>query len=182
MNYDLTKRLFIALTFDDEMAAFLTELQRRLWQAGIDGRYTHKEHLHQTLVFIGETTWLGAAQRVIESVKQPAFTLETTKLGLFSQFHGEILWLGTTPVPPLLALVGELSEKLQAVGFQLEKRKYHPHITLARRARLHDVDIESLTPPPIQFEVKGFSLIESDLSSGEPVYKELAWESTIAAE
>ncbi len=173
-------RLFFSIPLDEPTIDWLTLLQDRLWQSGVDGRFTLRQHWHLTLVFLGDTTWLGAAQQAAESIQLPAFELTTAQLGKFARLNGDILWLGLAPSEPLDTLVNQLTQNLLSAGFSLEKRRYHAHITLARNARLpRDFDFALHSPPPRRFAVNGFSLMESDSSTGELVYTEQGWQTLL---
>ena len=47
-------RLFIAITFTEDMLDALSEIQDDLRRSNVRGSYTPRENLHMTLAFIGE--------------------------------------------------------------------------------------------------------------------------------
>ncbi|MEF1303914.1 2'-5' RNA ligase family protein, partial [Vibrio owensii] len=62
-------RLFFALTFDQRSKSQLKQIQDKLQQQGIEGRYTYEDNFHITLAFLGESTE-EQTQRLIEILHQ----------------------------------------------------------------------------------------------------------------
>jgi 2'-5' RNA ligase len=124
-------RLFIALPVPEEIAEELVTLQ-----SGVpDARWVPAENFHVTLCFAGEVQ--GGTMRDLEEelsdIAGPRFPIEVSGVEQFSS--------GKQP-RALVALVARsdrlnwLQQKVSTVarncGIQLEKRKYRPHVTLAR--------------------------------------------------
>ncbi|SOY93483.1 Putative 2',5' RNA ligase [Cupriavidus taiwanensis] len=97
--------------------------------------------VHLTLHFLGEG--LGEAAQAVEKLaaalamlRTPAFTLQAYGTGRFRSGPGSVLWAGLAPGPgldALRAMHAEVGEALaQAAGFPPERRRFHPHVTLAR--------------------------------------------------
>jgi len=124
-------RLFIALPVPEEISAELVALQ-----AGVpDARWVVPEHFHVTLCFAGEVH--GHLMRDLEEelsdATGPKFTVQFAGVEQFSA--------GKQP-KALVALV-ERSERLERLqqkvstivrrcGIEVERRKFRPHVTLAR--------------------------------------------------
>jgi RNA 2',3'-cyclic 3'-phosphodiesterase len=127
-------RLFFALslppTVSDELDGLCEGIQRARW--ALDNDY------HITLSFLGEVSphrmsdVIAAAREVLA----PPFTLELNGAGVFPH-RGEprVLWIGLKPEERLMSLQRSLESALARSDFQLERRKYHPHVTLARVER-----------------------------------------------
>jgi 2'-5' RNA ligase len=124
-------RLFIALPVPEEIADELTTLQ-----AGVpDARWVPAENFHVTLCFAGEVQ--GGALRDLEEelgdVAGPRFAVTLSGVEQFSS--------GKQP-RALVALVAKndrldwLHQKVSTVarncGIEVERRKFRPHVTLAR--------------------------------------------------
>ncbi|WP_240537382.1 2'-5' RNA ligase family protein [Vibrio sp. CUB2] len=80
-------RLFFALTFDQRSKSLLRQIQDRLQQQGIAGRYTCEDNFHITLAFIGESTE-EETQRLIDILHQLSCRCEqitVDHLGSFRQ-------------------------------------------------------------------------------------------------
>ena len=136
-------RLFIGIELPDAIktraADVSADLRDRLSTASrrTTLRWVNPENLHITLWFLGEvaddrTAAIATALR--EPFRTPTFDLAISGAGLFPASGApRTLWLGLTAgVDPLVALYGELSTRLPALGFQPEKRAYSPHLTVAR--------------------------------------------------
>jgi 2'-5' RNA ligase len=124
-------RLFIALPVPEEIAAELTALQ-----SGVpDARWVPPENFHVTLCFAGAVH--GAIMRDLEEelsdAAGPKFAVGISGVEQFSS--------GKQP-KALVALV-ERSERLERLqqkvstiarhcGIEVERRKFRPHVTLAR--------------------------------------------------
>ncbi len=122
-------RLFVALPVPEEIADALMALQ-----SGVpDARWQPPENLHVTLCFAGEVQ--GAVMRDLEEeladIAGPRFAVALAGVEQFSK------------QPRALAAAVERSDRLDWLqqkvatvarncGIALERRKYRPHVTLAR--------------------------------------------------
>ncbi|MCO4861324.1 RNA 2',3'-cyclic phosphodiesterase [Cupriavidus sp. WGlv3] len=96
--------------------------------------------VHLTLHFLGEG--LGEAAQAADkldialaALRTPAFTLQAYGTGRFRSGPGSVLWAGLAPGPgldALRALHAEVGQALADAGFPPERRRFHPHVTLAR--------------------------------------------------
>ena len=92
---------------------------------------------HLTLVFLGDTA-VDRVQSAVDAVGRAAsqvgpFGLEFD--GTVGRFGNRVLWAGLRPAPALNALAAATDEALRMAGFELERRAFAPHLTLARRRR-----------------------------------------------
>jgi 2'-5' RNA ligase len=159
-----SRRVFFALWPDDGTRTRLVRAAKEAVRR-CGGRPIAKDRLHVTVAFLGSLTpaGLGIASAV-PPVAVGAFTLTLDKIGAFDS----TLWLGTSSVPkPLAELEQRLWGALEAQGFVRELRIYRPHITLARRARPVDVEVE-----PVEWPVAELALVES-LPAGRNVHYEV---------
>jgi 2'-5' RNA ligase len=77
---------------------------------------------------------------------------------------------------PLQALYRELADKVRAAGFGVEARRYTPHLTLVRGARLREgFDLRSLSQQagPMTVPVTKLSLMKSERLAGRLAYTEI---------
>jgi 2'-5' RNA ligase len=124
-------RLFVSLPLPEEQRDHLDDLCSDL----PDARWTPFDQLHVTLAFIGEVDG-GTARDVDEAlalIDLPAFELVLSGVGHFPP-RGEpkILWAGFRRSEPLAALHAAIVRALRHAGCEIETRKFHPHVTLAR--------------------------------------------------
>jgi RNA 2',3'-cyclic 3'-phosphodiesterase len=126
-------RLFVALPVPEEVSADLTALQ-----SGVpDARWVPPENFHVTLCFAGEVQ--GAVMRDFEEelgdISGPRFSVTLSGVEQFS----------SGKQPKALAVRVERSDRLDWLqqkvstvarncGIEIERRKFRPHVTLARFA------------------------------------------------
>ncbi|MCL4316324.1 MAG: RNA 2',3'-cyclic phosphodiesterase [Gammaproteobacteria bacterium] len=162
-----TQRLFFALLPDATLHERFIRLCNEL---AINGAPVAPGNLHLTLVFLGSTdanTRLDI-ERACDSVQAAAFTLTLDQTGYWPKPH--IVWLGSTVTPPELSqLVAQLNAIAARFGFTVDTRPYAPHITLARKARA----LKGARITPLQWEARGFSLMESQPTPQGVRYVEL---------
>lgn len=161
-------RLFFAVPFGEEALGRLSAAQALLRQQAAQGRFSPRENLHLTLVFLGELppSRLEALRRAAESVSFSPFCAEFDRIGCFSREGGSIWWAGLRPTPALLSLQRSLASALRREGVSLEERRFVPHVTLARQ-----VKPDRLFPggaPALNFStaVESFALMESRREGG----------------
>jgi 2'-5' RNA ligase len=143
-------------------------------------RWVGEEQLHLTLRFVGEVERpladdLAAA---LGPLRLERFDLRINGVGRFDQKRGGALWAGVGPKAPVAALAAKVERICQSVGFEPERRTFHPHITLARwkgrSSGAADAFVErngGLASEP--FLVDRFILFESQLSRHGPHYEEV---------
>ena len=125
-------RLFVAL-------ALPWELRQRLGimaGAGIPGaRWVPPENYHVTLRFIGETPAYRAEEIDLAhaALKARAFELTLAGVGTFGKSGRSMsLWVGVERNPRLELLQSKIEAALQRVGLEPERRRFTPHVSLAR--------------------------------------------------
>ena len=127
-------RLFIAINFSEETRARLLALRDELHSRSLRGRFSLPENLHLTLAFLGEC---DARQRddaidAMDATGFEPFPVTVERVGRFRRDGGDIWWAGVSGSQPLSALQRGLTDVLIGAGFELDRRKYSPHITLGR--------------------------------------------------
>jgi len=160
-----SRRVFFALWPDGETRARLARATKDAVRRS-GGRPIGKDRFHVTVAFLGDLTPAGL--EIASSVPPIAvgeFALVLDTIGAFA--GARTLWLGARSVPsPLLELERRLWDALTAKGFIREERIYRPHVTLARRARPVDAEID-----PVEWPVAELALVES-LPAGRNVHYE----------
>ena len=125
-------RLFIAINFNSETRSRLLALSDELRGKSEHGRFSLPENLHLTLAFIGEVSpnKIDKIKAIMDTIKFSPFTAAVERLGTFSK--GTLWWAGMCESEPLMMLQREIEHKLALCGFEMDGRKYSPHITLSR--------------------------------------------------
>ena len=124
-------RLFVALDLPEPLRQAVRALQ-----CGLRGaRWLEGDGLHLTLAFIGEVD--TSAQRRIETalddVTAPPLRLELHGVGHYPPRGAlRVLWTGASPKAELGSLAQAVRRALGRAGFTPERRKFAPHVTIAR--------------------------------------------------
>lgn len=179
-------RLFTAIELPDDARLAIAAVQNTVAVALSDTprslRLVRSEHLHLTLVFIGEfpnergraiVDVMGAA------IPQAPFTIEFGGIGIFPPSGPpRICWLGVREgANDVVRLYSHVAERLRGVGVAVEERPYHPHLTLGRwhdRVRAVKPRIGRSAETVARVPVAAVTLFESRLSSAGPAYTRLA--------
>jgi RNA 2',3'-cyclic 3'-phosphodiesterase len=168
-------RLFVALALPAGLKAELGLLAG----GGIPGaRWVTPENYHLTLRFIGEVeSW--RAQEVDEAlatIRARPFELSLRGLGTFEK-GGRIsaLWVGVERTEGLAFLQSKVETALQRIGLEPERRRFAPHVTLARTDRAAPEKVIAYVQahnlfraPPVVVDT--FTLFSSRLGKEQAVY------------
>ncbi len=133
------RRTFVALSLPDAIRAALGELATRHLSASTPGlRWGDAAQAHLTLAFLGDleddaVAGVRICARRIARDTEP-FAADLRAAGAFpSAARARVLWLGWgVGAAPVSALQARLVAALGAAGFALERRRFQPHVTLAR--------------------------------------------------
>ena len=126
-------RLFVALPVPEEIADLLTPLQ-----SGVpDARWVPLENFHVTLCFAGEVQ--GATMRDLEEelsdIEGPPFSVSIAGVEQFSSGkQPRVLVASVERSDRLDWLQQKVSTVARNCGIEIERRKFRPHVTLARFA------------------------------------------------
>jgi 2'-5' RNA ligase len=167
-------RVFYALVPGVALRRELAELALAVARAA-HGRAVGVEQLHLTLLFLGnvERMRIHALCDLAAEVRVPPIVFTLTTVGRFR--HAGVAWVAPADddAATVSALAHALAQRAQDAGFTIERREFHPHITLARRCT---------RPPPIDctpalpWHIERFVLMESVPEGGGVRYRELgAW-------
>lgn len=168
-------RLFIAVNFDPGTVGQMLAVQRRLRALGA-GNFSRPENLHLTLAFLGEVppARLADVRAAMDGVDVLPMALTFDRVGRFKRDGGDIWWIGLEENARLLSLQQALSDRLADACFAVERRRFSPHITLAREARLTArPDDGALLERPFTARADAISLMRSDRIAGRLTYTEL---------
>jgi len=174
-------RLFIAINFNNDTRSRLLALRDELQSKSVRGRFSLPENIHLTLAFLGECDGIQATtvESVLDTVNFIQFDIAVDCIGRFpgvsakpasrggSRNGGDIWWAGLRESKPLIALQRDLTERLIAAGFSLDKRKYNPHVTLGREVKTDDA--------PRSIEPFGETVTKIDLMKSERVNGKLTY-------
>lgn len=168
-------RTFIAIEIPDRFRHETADLARLL-STSVRGRFIPRESYHVTLAFLGEVDEMTASS-AIAAIDEACLgarplPLRPAGLGRFGCAQDATLWLGIAEDPELTALADALRGALAARGIAYDSKRFRPHITLARRARIPRGDLPAL-PFPQDARAAGVTLFKSSLDSSGSRYKPL---------
>ncbi len=124
-------RLFIGLELPLETTDLLADMS-----AGILGaRWIAPENMHLTLRFIGDIdeARYEDVMEALDGVRAPVFEMTLERLGTFER--GRIphsLWVGVRREDTLFQLQAKIERAIVRAGFEPERRRFTPHVTIAR--------------------------------------------------
>ena len=162
-------RLFIAVNFTGKTRSQLLDLCDELRSKSECGRYSLPENLHLTLIFLGDcdAKQTAAVKTVIDAADFDLFEITIDCVGRFKRKGGDLWWAGVRENKVLADLQRNLTFGLCSNGFNLEKRKYSPHITLAREII---TDISPWMIEPFGETVSRIDLMKSERLNGKLTY------------
>lgn len=99
--------------------------------------WVRADNLHVTVQFLGDVA-PARVSAIADAVRAAARATPTTvaRLGGVGAFPSlarpRILWIGIEPNPALDALYHAVTDATGRLGFERERRPYHPHVTIGR--------------------------------------------------
>lgn len=146
-------RLFVALLPPPEAPAEVEAAVAPCRTAWPELRWTAAEHWHVTLAFLGEVDEgvLGALDERLTRAAARHAPMELA-FGAAGRFGDRVLWLGVRgPRERLARLAGSVAAQAAKAGAgQVDRKPYHPHLTLARVRQRADLR-------PVAGELAGFA-------------------------
>jgi RNA 2',3'-cyclic 3'-phosphodiesterase len=137
-------RLFVALDLTQEIREALREPMARLKPLVKTARWARPEGMHVTLKFIGHVhaNKLDAIRAALATVRSDApVEMQVRGMGFFpDERRPQVLWCGIEASVNLAPLAAETERALEPLGIPREKRKFTPHLTLARLKDSRGVD------------------------------------------
>ena len=133
-----TLRTFVALPLDSHITTSLQDLYRQLKSLPVDVKWVDPQSIHLTLTFLGNVEearidpLCEAIRRGIGG-KKP-WTVAVKKIGTFPAMRNpRVVWVGLDdPSGRLITMQQRIEAELAPLGFEKEKRKFTPHLTVGR--------------------------------------------------
>ncbi|MGF1628888.1 MAG: RNA 2',3'-cyclic phosphodiesterase [Kiloniellaceae bacterium] len=167
-------RLFVALSLPEFLRSRLCGLC-----SGLPGaRWVAPENMHLTLRFIGEVDGRDAEDidAALTGIRFPRFPLILSGVGEFGGGRRlRSVWVGVENNEMLERLQAKVEQAVQRAGQSPERRKFKPHVTLARFKshpgnRLESYFAERSLFRSEPFEVSEFTLYSSFLAHEGAIY------------
>jgi 2'-5' RNA ligase len=150
------QRLFFALWPSEALREALAPLHKLKRECG--GRAVATAKLHITLNFLGsiDGDTRDCLEQAAAEIAVPPFELILDQFGYWRR--PRVVWFGCGETPdPLRQLVSELNRAIEGCGLQPERRPYHAHLTLLRKARQAPIE----AAPKLRWPLTEFVLVES---------------------
>jgi 2'-5' RNA ligase len=169
------KRIFIAINLPESTKKKLLAYQDK-WPE-LPARWTTKENLHLTLVFLGNTSE-AELQQLTERCRQVGESHKPFELRINHIQYGpnehrpRMIWAALETSQELLSLQKDLETTP-------EKQPYSPHLTLARLRlfelqRMEQEELPQITEDvSLSFPVDSFEIMESELARSGAKYVQL---------
>ena len=183
-------RCFIAIGLPDEVKDGLSNLQAQLKTGDQPGvKWVDPYGVHLTLKFLGSVAAdrIDPVSRAMEEAAQgiSPFSLKVEGLGVFPSLRRvQVVWVGVSgEVDKLAQLQERLESNLAGLGFAPEKRRFTPHLTLARlrdrvsldeRQRFGQLIAGTKFEPAYSFQVEAISLMRSQLTREGAIYSRIS--------
>jgi len=130
-------RLFVALILNNHILDEIIKFRENIYPNNEITKWENKEKLHITLKFLGEVeednipqivNKLGSTINLHDKIEIYFSNIRI----IYKYSIPKILWLGVKLTQQLNKLYLDINNILNDVGFENEKRKFNPHITLLR--------------------------------------------------
>lgn len=167
-------RLFVGLDLPWALKERLSGLA-----GGLPGaRWVPPGNYHLTLRFIGETPRHVAEEidHALAAVRGRGFALRLAGTGVFARAgRPTALWVGVERNPALDHLQAKIQTALQRVGLETERRRFAPHVSLARIDTVPEAKVAAWVQTHNLFAaepvpVEAFVLFSSQLGKDQAVY------------
>jgi 2'-5' RNA ligase len=185
-------RTFIALEMVESLQHYLGDLIAYAAHELPALRWVDPAGIHLTLAFLGELDderlALAMEATQIAARDVPAFTYSMKGLGFFGSPHQpRVIWMGMEDYPspyvqgsPLQLAHRVLNRELERRQFEVEKRPFSPHLTLARvKQPLSPIEQQALqrllqsrraVPPAQRYPARKLAVMKSELARGGAKY------------
>jgi 2'-5' RNA ligase len=173
-------RLFVGIKIENQHKLELLSSGFREKLKLSDINWVPAKNYHLTLKFIGDVDshLIGPISTVLAHIgsKHNSFSLNYNKPGFFGTLTDpRVIWFDFKQNPELNLLQGNIDKSLTELGFDIENKKYAPHLTFARVKKLNkENNFKELFTANTQYaetiDIDEFQLFQSVLNKEGPVY------------
>ena len=141
-------RSFLAFELPSEIKKIVARVSGELRQSTLNARWVKVDNIHLTVVFMGsvETEDITAIAQGVQEVCQTfgPFDMSLKGIGCFpNRRTPRVLWLGLDgELERMSDFRDALQGHLTGFGIKEEKRKFKPHLTLARFRKPKKMDVK----------------------------------------
>ncbi len=159
-------RLFTGVKIPDNIGDELDALRRNLH----GGRWIERDAYHITLSFIGKVEGRAIDEICLQlaNVRAAGFSLQLSGMGCFGSRQPRALYVHVGASEQLEALQASQAKALASAGVELERRKFIPHVTLARFKQGRRTDVGRFIERNNLFRSSRFDVSRFVLFSARP--------------
>ncbi len=158
-------RTFICFEIPSGIRNEIRELQAQLKPLGLGVRWVNPDGIHLTLKFLGDvkedslTDIDDAVRRAVTSCHPAEITVKGA--GAFPNFRNpRVYWIGVNePTGEMVRCQQAIETELEELGYEKEKRRFSPHLTIGRIKETDGIDSVS---NELQTIVKEFGTFTAD--------------------
>jgi 2'-5' RNA ligase len=132
---------------------------------GVKGNFTTRENMHLTLAFIGEYSDPEFISDILSDIDLEPVRLVIDGFGSF----GDTYWIGIKEDKGLAANVKRIRRALSDNGIPFDKKKFTPHMTIARKIT-YEKGFPADSPFPAAMDVGYIALMRSDRGKNGMIY------------
>lgn len=175
-------RLFVALIFKEELLNEIVDFRESIYPNNNKAKWEGKDKLHLTLKFLGDVAEenIHEINKILESIlkNHDEIVINISKFGIIKKLSTpKILWMGIQQNTSIVNLFNDINDGLSYIGFEKERRRFRPHITLIRLKGNEDISkLEVLKNTTININsslADEVALIKSDLLTTGSVYTKI---------
>lgn len=168
-------RLFVGLDIHEPLLEGLSGAR-----GGVENAHWQRDNqLHLTLAFIGDASRkvTQEIEYALADIRFDPFELSLAGVGMFGKpKNPKTLWAGVANKAPLLHLHEKVATALQRIDVEVDRRKYKPHVTLARfrrgaQARVGDWLTANENLATGSSQIESFLLLSSERTSEGSFYR-----------
>jgi 2'-5' RNA ligase len=178
-------RCFIAIECNNpDVITGIKSVQRALIATGAKLKPVEPENIHLTLKFLGEIQQYKVDEiiEVVEGISFEPFKFKAEEVGVFPNIRRPAtIWAGIMEgVSDITAVFDEVDAKLSKLGYERERRRFHPHLTICRvrggknREQLVEELLRVQSQEFGEVNVDRIVLKKSVLTQSGPIYSTLA--------
>jgi 2'-5' RNA ligase len=162
----------------------ILDIVNEIKNSGANIKLVEPKNIHITLKFLGDTEeeLIDKIEDIIKKSTEDTnhFDIKLKSSGVFpNQNYIKVVWIGLENTENLEKISSKINEESSKLGFEREKRKFSPHITIGRVRsaknkdkllqiinKYQDVEFADLT-------IDSIKLKKSELTSKGPIYTTL---------
>jgi 2'-5' RNA ligase len=172
-------RIFIGVDFTESVKRYFKNVSEMVLSNALRGNPTLYHHFHLTIKYIGEVSGsildelIEEIEKTIEPVKP--FIIRFNDMGSFVKNDEHTLWMGVIDIEKKLKrLSGQIESVLQIMHVPFDRKRFFPHVTLARQVILQN-QLPTISVPYFGSDVlvDSMTLFKSHRHNGNLVYTPL---------